>query len=147
MGRAYKNPKTELTQKQEGFAQDVASGMSQRQAALKNYDFKEGISNEVVDPYASVLMANPKIKARVAELQKQAEEGAILDRKARQAMLTNFAMDETVSNSDRLSALDKLNKMSGDYSETIRQEISGQIDVKEERHTVIENLLKECGIK
>lgn len=135
-----------LTDLQEGFARDVASGMTQRQALLNNAHLNN-TDPKVVDPYASMLMAKPQIKARVAELQRQAEEEAILDRKARQALLTQFALDETVSNSDRLSAVDKLNKMSGDYSETIRQEISAQVDVKEERHLVIEKLLKECGIQ
>lgn len=135
-----------LTDSQEGFAMDVAKGLTQREALLNNYNPNNTDAN-TIDPWASHLMSNPKIKERVEELQKQAEAEAILDRRARQALLTNFALDETVSNSDRLSAVDKLNKMSGDYSETIRQEISAQVDVKEERHLVIEKLLKECGIQ
>ena len=138
--------KNGLTDKQEGFARDVANGMTQRQAYLNNYDVTSTNPN-TIDPMASHMMADPKIKARVEELQRQAEAGAILERKARQALLTKFALDETVSNSDRLSAIDKLNKMSGDYSETIRQEVSAQVDIKEERHLVVEKLLKECGIQ
>lgn len=147
MGHATrKDPVTGLTKKQEDLAQGIANGMSATDA------YKEAchVGDDVYcakDCAYKMLRRNPKIMERVAELRRQAEAQAILDRQARQALLTNFALDETVSNSDRLSAIDKLNKMSGDYSETIRNEVSGQLDVKEERHTVIENLLKECGIK
>lgn len=141
-----KDPLTGLTKKQEDMAQGIANGLTNTEAYKQAYHVGDDLYDDKVNAYKT-LKRNPKIMERVNQLRRQAEEQAILDRQARQALLTNFALDETVSNSDRLSAIDKLNKMSGDYSETIRNEVSGQIDVKEERHTVMENLLKECGIK
>lgn len=140
-----KDPRTGLTKKQEDMAQGIANGLTNAEAYRAACHLGDDVRAN--DNSYHMLKRNPKIMERVNELRRQAEEQAILDRQARQALLTNFALDETVSNSDRLSAIDKLNKMSGDYSETIRNEVSGQIDVKEERHTVMENLLKECGIK
>lgn len=146
MGHAtIKDPKTGLTKRQEDMAQGIANGMSNTQAYLNAYP----VGNDVAFARSNaclMLKRHPLIMKRVEELRRKAEEDAILDRKARQALLTEFALDETVSNSDRLSAIDKLNKMSGDYSETIRQEITAQVDVKEERHLLIEQLLKECNI-
>ena len=144
-GKAAKDPITGLTPMREGFAQDLANGMSQIEAYKKNFNVTTD-KVTTTQPNAWKTAHDPAVMKRVRELQAEAEKGAILDRKARQALLTRFAIDEDVSNSDRLSALDKLNKMSGDYSETIRNEISGGLDVKVERHNVIKSLLKECGI-
>lgn len=143
--KAARDPVTGLTPMREGFAQDLANGMSQVEAYKKNFNVTTD-KMSTTQPNACKTAHDPAVIRRVRELQAEAEKGAILDRKARQALLTKFAMDDSVSNSDRLSALDKLNKMSGDYSETIRNEISGGLDVKVERHNVIKSLLKECGI-
>lgn len=142
---AVRDPVTGLTPKMEIMAQVLARGDTQEQAYREAYSDKAAHMTAAVNA-CQIIKNNPQIMARVHELQKKAEAGAILQRKERQALLTEFALDETVSNSDRLSAIDKLNKMSGDYSETIRQEITAQIDVKEERHILIEQLLKECSI-
>ena len=146
MGSAARDPKTGLTPKMEQIAHELANGETHLQA-YKNVYSDRGSDATLNGNVYTLLKDNPQIIERVHELQRQAEAGAIIDRKARQALLTQFALDETVSNSDRLSAVDKLNKMSGDYSETIRQEVTAQVDIKEERHLVIEKLLKECGIQ
>lgn len=147
MGKAARDPITGLTPNMERFAQEVANGEQRMVAYRKAYPNAKGKDITIYSNAYDLVKNNPQIMERVRELQAKAEAGAILQRKERQALLTEFALDETVSNSDRLSAVDKLNKMSGDYSETIRQEITAQVDVKEERHMVIEKLLKECGIK
>lgn len=141
-----RDPVTGLTPRMEKYAEGIAEGKSLVQAFSEAYDTSNYTQGSKYSKSGEYIRKYPEIMERVRELRKQAEEGAILDRQARQAMLTEIAVDETASRSDRLSALDKLNKMSGDYSETIRNEISGGLDVKVERHNVIKSLLKECGI-
>ena len=63
-----------------------------------------------------------KIQAEIKRLQAQAEAGAILGRKARQALLTEFFLDETKSDTDRLRASDQLARMSGDYTDKVLTE-------------------------
>lgn len=64
-----------LTAKQEAFAQAVASGKSQAEAYRAVYDAGKS-KPETVHSKASVLMANGKVAARVAELRKPVAEKA-----------------------------------------------------------------------
>lgn len=65
---------------------------------------------------------SPLIRDEIARLRKIAEEGAILDRLQRQAMLTEIALDQEEKTDNRLRSLDMLNRMSGDYTDNIRSE-------------------------
>jgi phage terminase small subunit len=64
-----------LTAKQEAFAQAVASGKSQAEAYRTVYNAEKS-KPETVHSKASVLMANGKVAARVAELRKPVAEKA-----------------------------------------------------------------------
>jgi phage terminase small subunit len=64
-----------MTPKQELFAQAVASGKSQAEAYRAAYDAEKS-KPETVHSKASVLMANGKVAARVAELRKPVAERA-----------------------------------------------------------------------
>lgn len=62
-----------LTPKQEAFAQAVASGKTQAEAYRIAYN-AENSKPETIHSKASVLMADGKVKARVAELRKAVAE-------------------------------------------------------------------------
>ena len=64
-----------LTPKQEAFAREVASGKSQAQAYRTAYDAGKS-KPETIHSKASVLMADGKVAARVAELRKPVAEKA-----------------------------------------------------------------------
>lgn len=84
-----------------------------------------------------------EIKARIKELQQQAEEGAILKRAERQALLTKIALNPDNDMPDRLRSLDQLNRMSGDYTDTVRTQVSGKIDMTfEEKLALIQSDLE-----
>lgn len=70
MARAAKDPKTGLTPKQEEFVRQVVILGKQGMAYRKAYDAK-GMSQNAVDREASLLMDNPKIAQRVAELRER----------------------------------------------------------------------------
>ena len=65
----HQNPRENLNARQEAFAQKVAAGSSQRQAYL---DAGYTVATpEVADSDASTLVRNPKVAARIKELQRQ----------------------------------------------------------------------------
>lgn len=70
-----------------------------------------------------------QIKAKINELTELAEQGAILDRRQKQAMLTKITLDENNDMPDRLRAMDQLNRMSGEYTDNVRTQVSGKIDM------------------
>ena len=66
-----------LTPKQQGFADDVISGMSQFDAYKNNYS-TSGMSEKTIYEEASRLAAHPKISARRFEAQAAAQERNIV---------------------------------------------------------------------
>lgn len=67
---------SDLTPKQEAFAQAVASGKSQSDAYRAAYTVRESTKPETVQQQASRLMADRKVAARVEELRKPVVEAA-----------------------------------------------------------------------
>ena len=65
---------TKLTQKQEQFAQAIASGMSQSDAYRAAYNVRKDTKPETINQAASRIMADGNIRARVAELRKPVVE-------------------------------------------------------------------------
>ena len=48
-------------------------------------------------------------------------------REQRQAILTEWALDPSNDMPDRLRSMDQLNRMSGDYTDTVRTQVTGQV--------------------
>lgn len=136
-----------LTQMQEKYCQERANGADYATAwANAGYSTKCKRANQRSDAYHMEVTkpSAPLIQARIKELQKAAEEGAILDRKARQAFLTGIALDETEKTDNRLRAADMLNRMSGDYTDNVRSTVTGGVELTyEERKRLIEDSLSE----
>ncbi len=135
-----------LTQRQEKYCQERANGADYATAwANAGYSTKCQRRNQRSDAYHMEVTkpSAPLIQARIKELQAAAEEGAILDRQARQAFLTGIALDENEKTDNRLRAADMLNRMSGDYTDTVRSVVSGGVSLTyEERMKLIEDQLK-----
>lgn len=135
-----------LTQMQERYCQERANGADYATAwGNAGYSTKCKRSNQRSDAYHMEVTkpSAPLIQARIKELQAAAEEGAILDRQARQAFLTGIALDENEKTDNRLRAADMLNRMSGDYTDTVRSVVSGGVSLTyEERMKLIEDQLK-----
>lgn len=110
-----------LTPKQELFVQNLVKGMSQREAYKNSYS-AENMKDEVIDNNASTLFKNNEISIRYKELIKEADDKAIMTAKERKIWLTKMIDSPNASNTDRLKALDLLNKMGGEYIEKVQYE-------------------------
>lgn len=117
-----------LTIKQEKFIQNIVNGMSQREAYKDAYDAK--YKDEVIDVRACELFKSSKVQVRYNELIKQLEDESIMSAKERMKWLSDVvngkikhvsynsngdAYENEAYISDKMKAIDILNKMDGQY--------------------------------
>lgn len=100
---------SDLTPKQEAFAQAVASGMSQSDAYRAAYTVREGTKPESINQKASQIMAEVKVRSRVEELRKPVVEAAQIT---------------LASHLERLKALSAAAEASNQYSAAIKAEVA-----------------------
>ena len=132
-----------MTAKQEKYVQNLIQGMSQRQAYKDAYPNAAKWKDETVDSKASVLLnkgAKGKVLARYKELLKKTEDNAIMNAKERRKWLTMQILNNDNSLSDRLKAMDILNRMDGEYNEKIK--ITGEINTNPFDSLSVEELKK-----
>lgn len=72
-------------------------------------------SDKVAGTAAARLLGNVGIQKRIEELRRELDSHKIMDAVERRELLTQFARDEETAKSDRLKAMDLLNKMDGVY--------------------------------
>lgn len=108
---------TMLTDKQENFCINIAlKGMTQIDAYKNAYD-AENMGDDTIYVAASNLMSNHKISIRINELREKAESTKIMSAIQRKEWLTNMVLNDVDANkTDKLKALDILNKMTGEYT-------------------------------
>ena len=124
-----------LTPKQEKFIQNVVSGMSQREAYREAFKPKT-MKDKSIDEKACVLFNTDKIKSRYKELMEKLEDEAIMSAKERMKWLSDVvkgkvkhtsydnngeAYENEAYISDKLKAIDTLNKMSGEYTTKLEE--------------------------
>lgn len=117
-----------LTIKQEKFIQNIVNGMSQREAYKDAYNAK--YKDEVIDVRACELFKSSKVQVRYNELIKQLEDKSIMSAKDRMKWLSDVisgkikhtsynsngdAYENEAYISDKMKAIDILNKMDGQY--------------------------------
>jgi hypothetical protein len=117
-----------LTPKQEKFIQNVVSGMTQRQAYKEAY--QNNMTDKQIDEEACKLFNSPKINQRYQELMEELKDKAIMTAKERMIWLSDVVRgnikhisygsegqeyENEAYISDKLKAVDTLNKMSGEY--------------------------------
>lgn len=124
-----------LTIKQEKFIQNIVQGMSQREAYKNSYN-ANNMKDSTIDKKASELFQKGEIRGRYEELLKKIEDKTIMTAEERQIWLSKVVKgdikitreyDDEIKEcepymSDRLKALDILNKMSGEYTQKIELE-------------------------
>ena len=122
-----------LTPKQEKFVRNLVNGMSQREAYKNSYN-AENMSDKVIDNEASLLFNSPEISVRYQELIDRAATASVMTAQERLEFLTDVIMgierehkiavadgetyeyDEPASIKNKLSAIDLMNKMQGEYT-------------------------------
>ena len=123
-----------LTPKQEKFIQNIVSGMTQRQAYKEAFN-PPNTSDEAIDVDACRLFNNPKVNLRYRELMDKLEDKAIMSARERMIWLTEVVKGIQTNNeseafiSDKMKAIDILNKMSGEYI----TKVSGDLNVSYEK--------------
>ena len=126
-----------LRPKQEKFIQNIINGMSQRQAYKNAYNAK--YSDKAIDEKASTLFNSEKVQQRYKELLLQLEDKSIMSAKERMKWLTDVVKgnikhisygsegqeyENEAYISDKMKAIDILNKMTGQYVTKFQGEVT-----------------------
>ena len=135
-----------LTPKQEKFVQNLIKGMSQREAYKNSYD-AENMSDKVIDNEASLLFNSHEISMRYQELQDRLATASIMTAQERLEFLTEVIkgiqcekapvvvdggvreVDVPTSMKNKLSAIDLMNKMQGEYTTKIEADVNAAVNI------------------
>ena len=117
-----------LTAKQEAFCQNIIQGMSQADAYRSAYDASK-MSDKTVHEKASLLASQDKVRARLTELRDKLANEKIMTAQERLQWLTELVKSQEASNSDKLKALDIMNKMDGEYVQKIAAEVQTETTI------------------
>lgn len=136
-----------LTAKQEKFCQSIIEGMSQADAYRSAYSTKK-MSNKTIQECASRLMNDRNITARVAELRDQLAKPTIMSAQERLEWLTKVINGEIgekilqviegeevevevpTSLKNKISAMDTMNKMTGEYVQKVVADVDTSFNIK-----------------
>lgn len=112
-----------LTAKQEAFVQNIIQGMSQADAYRSAYSTKR-MSDNAVYREASLLVASPKIAQRLQELRDELAKPSIMTAQQRLEWLTELVDNAEEGTSEKLKAIDIMNKMTGEYVTKVEGNLS-----------------------
>lgn len=136
-----------LTRKREKFVQNIMKGMSQADAYRNAYSAK-GMSDNAIYKEASLLMKNPKITQRLEELTEKVAIPAVMSAQERLIYLSQIIKGEAKEKkmvvlrngtkeiefeadlSDKLKAIDLMNKMQGEYVQKVQASMSYEDNLK-----------------
>lgn len=99
-----------MNERQKKFAEYYAQCGNAAQSAIK-----AGYSKKYAGQNADKLLKNTNIAEYIKQLSEQAQNDRIMTAKERQALLSDIAKDSENAPSDRIKAVDTLNKMTGEY--------------------------------
>ena len=112
-----------VTERQKKFAEYYAQCGNAAQSAIQ-----AGYSKKYANTNASKLLQNTTITEYIKQLTEDAQTARIMTARERQATLSDIAKDKQNELSDRIRAIDTLNKMTGEYTQKIS--IDGDVGVK-----------------
>lgn len=127
-----KNPRHEK------FIQCLIQGMSQRKAYREAFPNSKKWKDATVDKRASELKQNGEVLGRYEELQKVAEDDAIMSARERKKWLTEKVLDSREKTENQLRAIDILNRMDGEYTNKV--EVSGLDEEKSKLDDIIKQM-------
>ena len=120
-----------LTAKQEAFVNCIIEGMTQADAYRSAYNTSR-MTDKTIHESASKLMADPKISTRVAELREKMASKSIMTAQERMEWLTELIGNENVGTTDRLRAIDIMNKMQGEYVQKVDANVHQDVTINVE---------------
>lgn len=100
-----------MTERQKKFAEYYAQSGNTVQSAIK-----AGYSENYANTNACKLLENDRVAEYIRQLAEKAQDSRIMTAKERQALLSDIAKDGDNAPSDRIKAVDTLNKMTGEYT-------------------------------
>ncbi|MDE6148577.1 MAG: terminase small subunit [Ruminococcus sp.] len=103
--------KKKINARQKKFAEYYAQSGNTVQSAIK-----AGYSENYANANACKLLENVRVAEYIKELSEKSQDERILNAKERQAMLSDIAKDKGNTPTDRIRAIDTLNKMTGEYT-------------------------------
>ena len=117
-----------LTAKQEAFVQNILTGMSQADAYRSAYSTQR-MSDNAVYREASLLVASPKIAQRLQELRDKLAKPSIMTAQQRLEWLTGVINNAEEGTSEKLKAIDIMNKMQGEYTQKIEANVTNAVNI------------------
>ena len=118
-----------LTAKQDKFCHGIAlDGLTLSDAYRSAYDASK-MTDKTVNEKASLLAGQDKIKARIDELRQQITSTKIMSAQKRMEWLTELIGGNEASNTDKLKAIDIMNKMQGEYVQKIAAEVQTETTI------------------
>ena len=117
-----------LTAKQEAFVHNIIQGMSQADAYRSAYP-NQRMSDKTIWESASKLMANHKVSARLKELRDELAKPSIMSAQERMEWLTRLIQNEEEGTSDKLKAIDIMNKMQGEYVQKVEADVKSEVTI------------------
>jgi phage terminase small subunit len=117
-----------LTAKQEAFVHNIIQGMSQADAYRSAYP-NQRMSDKTIWESASKLMANPKVSARLKELRDELAKPSIMSAQERMEWLTRLVQNKEEGTSDKLKAIDIMNKMQGEYVQKVEADVKSEVTI------------------
>ena len=112
-----------MTERQKKFAEYYAQCGNAAQSAIQ-----AGYSKKYANTNASKLLQNTTITEYIKQLTEDAQTARIMTARERQAILSDIAKDKHNKLSDRIRAINTLNKMTGEY--VVKVSIDGDVGVK-----------------
>lgn len=109
-----------MTHRQELFIQEYVKTGNATNSAIK-----AGYSKRTARSIGQRLLTNVDIKKKINELSQKIACNSIMTAKERQEYLTKMILKEETKDTDRLKAVDILNKMTGEYIQKV--EVNGEL--------------------
>lgn len=113
-----------LNERQKKFAEYYAQCGNAAESALK-----AGYSESYATHRTDEMLRNVEIAEYIKELTEKAQDARIMTAKERQITLSDMAKDAENAPTDRIKAIDVLNKMTGEYLVKVEAEVDTSITV------------------
>lgn len=127
--------KDKLNLRQKKFAEYYAQSGNTVQSAIK-----AGYSENYANANACKLLENVRVSEYIRELTEKAQQNRIISAIERQAILSDIAKSKEEETSDRIRAIDTLNKMTGEYLNKV--ELSGTLEAETSK---LDDLIKQMS--
>ncbi len=100
-----------MNERQKRFAEYYAQSGNAAQSARQ-----AGYSESYAEHRTDEMLRNVEISEYIKQLSEKAQDSRIMTAKERQVLLSDIAKDDDNAPSDRIKAVDTLNKMTGEYT-------------------------------